>query len=169
MANKKKGQLTQTKSWDKHLRKIGKRIFWKTERPAEKKMIEQNLMEFETQTLSETETQSAEKLYDYLNLKLPNSLNYAELYNLYYSLFCRIDILPENLKSLKLTKEVLALTFVKLSTEKNITELLKQYSSELITINDIQDEKYWIKQIAICMRADKWPNHENARILLGTK
>ncbi|RAJ11747.1 hypothetical protein [Olleya aquimaris] len=39
MANKKNGQLPQTKSWDKHLRKIGKRIFWKTERPTEKKMI----------------------------------------------------------------------------------------------------------------------------------
>ncbi len=169
MGNKRKGQLTTDSEWHKHLRKIGKRFFWKGERLAEKQMIEQNLTEYESETLSETEIESAEKLYDYLNLKLPNSLNYAELYNLYYSLFCRIDILPKNLKSLKLTKEVLALTFVKLSTEKNITELLNQYNSELITINDIQDEKYWIKQIAICMKADKWPNHENARILLGTK
>jgi hypothetical protein len=119
--------------------------------------------------MDKLEIESAEKLYDYLNLKLPNSLNYEKLYNLFHSLFCRLDILPENLKSLKLTKEALALTFVKLSTEKNITELLNQYSSELITINDIQDEKYWIEQIAICMRADKWPNHENARILIGTK
>ncbi len=169
MANKKKGQLTQTKSWDKHLRKIGKRIFWKTERPAEKKMIEQNIAEFETQTLSEREIESAEKLYEYLNSKLPNSLNFEELYNLYYSLFCTLDILPDNLKSLKLTKEALALTFVKLSTEKNITELFNPYNSELITINNIQDEKYWIEQIAICMRADKWPNHENSRILIGNK
>ncbi|MFI1770148.1 hypothetical protein [Thalassobellus citreus] len=169
MANKKKGQLTQTKSWDKHLRKIGKRIFWKTERPAEKKMIEQNLAEFETQTLSESEIESAEKLYEYLNPKLPNSLIYEELYNLYYSLFCTLDILPDKLKSLKLTKEALALTFVKLSTEKNITELFNQSNSELITINNIQDEKYWIEQIAICMRADKWPNHEKSRILIGNK
>ncbi|WP_298321424.1 hypothetical protein, partial [uncultured Aquimarina sp.] len=169
MANKKKGQLTQTKSWNKHLRKIGKRIFWKTERPAEKKMIEQNLAEFRTQTLSEVETESAEKLYDYLNLQLPNLLNYVELYNLYYSLFCTLDILPKNLQSLKLTKEVLALTFVKLSTQRNITELLNPYSSELIVINDIKDEKYWIEQIAICMRTDKWPNHKNAKKLLGNK
>tara|TARA_R110002073_G_C9183064_1_gene556574 strand:- start:43 stop:210 length:168 start_codon:yes stop_codon:yes gene_type:complete len=47
MANKKSGQLTQTKSWDKHLRKIGKRIFWKTERPAEKKLIEKEIFEIE--------------------------------------------------------------------------------------------------------------------------
>lgn len=47
MANKKNGQLTQTKSWDKHLRKIGKRIFWKTERPAEKKLIEKEISEIE--------------------------------------------------------------------------------------------------------------------------
>ncbi len=168
MANKKKGQLTQTKSWDKHLRKIGKCIFWKTERPSEKKMIEQNLVEFKTQTLSEAEKESAENLFDYLNVKLLNSLNYSELFNIYYSLFCTLDILPENLKSLRLTKEALALTFVKLSIEKNITGLLNPYSSELITINDIQDEKYWIEQITICMRADKWSNHKNAKILLGT-
>lgn len=114
------------------------------------------------------EIESAEKLYNYLNSKLPNSLNYEEFYNLFYSLFCSLDILPENLKSLKLTKEVLALTFVKLSTEKSITELLNKYSSELITINDIQDEKYWIEQIAMYMKANKWPNQKKARILLGT-
>jgi hypothetical protein len=169
MSHKRKGQLTTSPEWVKHLRKIGKRFFWKGERLAEKKMIEKNMSEFETQTLSEAEIESAEKLYDYLNLKLPNSLNYEELFNLYYSLFCTLDVLPENLKSLKLTKEALALTFVKLSNEKNITELFNQYNSELITINNIQDEKYWIEQIAICMRADKWPNHENSRILIGTK
>ncbi|MGB5981143.1 MAG: hypothetical protein WBG46_03265 [Nonlabens sp.] len=47
MANKKKGQLTKTKSWDKHLRKFGRRLFWKSERPAEKKMIEESLSEWE--------------------------------------------------------------------------------------------------------------------------
>ena len=123
-------------------------------------MMEQNLTEFESQTLTESEMNSSEKLYDYLNLKLPKSVNYKDLYNLYYSLFCTLNLLPENLKSLKLTKEVLAITFVKLSKEKNITEL--------VSINNIHDEKYWIEQIAICMKADKWPNYENARILLGT-
>ena len=49
MANKKKGQLTQTRSWDKHLRKIGKKIFWKAERPAEKKMIDNEISEIENQ------------------------------------------------------------------------------------------------------------------------
>jgi len=123
-------------------------------------MIQQNLTEHIFETLTEPEINSFEKFYDYLNLKLPHSMNYDDLYNLYYSLFCSLDILPESLKSLKLTKEVLALTFVKLSTEKNITKLL--------LINHIQDKKYWIEQITICMRADKWPNHENASILLVT-
>lgn len=107
------------------------------------------------------ETESSEKLYNYLNQKLPSSVNYEDLHNLYYSLFCTLDILPKNLKSLKLTKEVLALTFVKLSSRKNITKLVSN--------NNITDENYWIEQITISMIADKWPNHENARILIGTK
>ena len=104
---------------------------------------------------------STEKLYDYLNKKLPSSVNYEDLHNLYYSLFCTLDILPENLKSLKLTKEVLALTFVKLSSIKKITKLVSN--------NNITDENYWIEQIAISMTEDKQPNHENARILIGIK
>jgi len=104
---------------------------------------------------------SVEKLYDYLNQKLPSSVNFEDLYNLYYSLFCTLDILPENLKSLKLTKEVLVLTFAKLSSRKNITKLVSK--------NNIMDKNYWIEQIAVSMRADKWPNHENARILIGNK
>jgi len=104
---------------------------------------------------------SSEKLYNYLIQKLPDSVNYEDLYNLYYSLFCNLDILPENLKSLKLTKEVLALTFVKLSLRKNITKLVSN--------NNIREENYWIEQITISMTEDKWPNHENARILIGIK
>lgn len=113
--------------------------------------------------------ESTETLYNFLNSRLPKSLNYNDLNNLYYSLFCTLEILPENLKSLKLTKEVLARTFVKLSTEKNIIKLTNQYRSELIPIKDIQDEKYWIEQIAISMRTDNWPNYEKARILIGTE
>jgi hypothetical protein len=104
---------------------------------------------------------SSEKLYDYLNLELPNSVNYEDLHNLYYTLFCTLDILPDNLKSLKLTKEVLAKTFSKLSSDKNFTKL--------VSSNNIMDENYWIEQIAISMREDKSPNHGNARILIGTK
>jgi len=40
MANKKKGQLTTTSEWAKHLRKYLKRKFWKKERQAGKKIIE---------------------------------------------------------------------------------------------------------------------------------
>jgi len=158
MSHKRKGQLTTSPEWAKHLRKIGKRFFWKGERIAEKRMIEKNISEFDIQALSETEVDSAEKLYEYLNNKLPHSLTYEDLHNLYYSLFCTLDILPENFRSLKLTKEVLAFTFAKLSTKKNVTELIYN--------DNIMDENHWIEQIAISMRADEWPNHENARKLI---
>lgn len=47
MGNKRKGQLTTHSEWHKHLRKIGKKFFWKGERLAEKKIIGQNLTEIE--------------------------------------------------------------------------------------------------------------------------
>lgn len=40
MANKKKGQLTSSSEWAKHLRKYLKRQFWKGERTASKKSVE---------------------------------------------------------------------------------------------------------------------------------
>ena len=43
MSNKRKGQLTTDSEWRKHLRKIGKRFFWKGERLAEKKIINQEI------------------------------------------------------------------------------------------------------------------------------
>ena len=46
MSHKRKGQLTTSSEWAKHLRKFGKRLFWKNERLAEKKMIEKNTSEF---------------------------------------------------------------------------------------------------------------------------
>ena len=39
MATKKKGQLSTVTEWAKHLRKDYKRIFWKSERQAEKQDI----------------------------------------------------------------------------------------------------------------------------------
>jgi hypothetical protein len=36
MSTKKKGILTSDSEWRKHLRKIGKRFFWKAERKAGK-------------------------------------------------------------------------------------------------------------------------------------
>lgn len=41
MANKKKGNLTVSGEWAKHLRKFLKRQFWKGERKAGHKFIEQ--------------------------------------------------------------------------------------------------------------------------------
>ncbi len=155
MGNKRKGQLTTDSEWHKHLRKIGKRFFWKGERLAEKKMIEQNLTEYESDTLSKSEMESAEKLYDYLILKLPNSVDFSDLYNLCFSLFCTLDILPKNLRSLKITKSVLALTFMKIAEIKNISEYT--------------NESDWIEQIDSFLRLENnYPNHENARIILGT-
>ena len=43
MSTKKKGQLTTDSEWRKHLRKIGKRFFWKGERLAEKKTIDKEI------------------------------------------------------------------------------------------------------------------------------
>jgi len=39
MAHKKKGNLTASGEWAKHLRKVLKQKFWKGERKAEKDMI----------------------------------------------------------------------------------------------------------------------------------
>ncbi len=81
-------------------------------------------------------------------------------------MFCTLDILPENLQSLKLTKEVLTLTFVKLVSKKNITQFSIENNSQSAVFNDITDENHWIERIRICMIAGKWPNTESARILL---
>ncbi len=50
MSNKKKGQLTADSEWRKHLRKFGKRFFWKSERLAEKKMIDSEINETNKKT-----------------------------------------------------------------------------------------------------------------------
>ena len=100
------------------------------------------------------EMESVEELYDYLNLKIPNSVSYESLNNLCFSLFCTIDILPENLNTLKITKEVLAITFMRIATEKNISEC--------------STENHWINQIDKSLKIDKFPNLESARSLLGT-
>ena len=43
MAHKKKGHLTFTKEWAKHLRKFWRRQFWKGERTAGKKLIRKEI------------------------------------------------------------------------------------------------------------------------------
>lgn len=43
MSNKRKGHLTTDSEWRKHLRKVGKRFFWKAERVAEHKMIDEEI------------------------------------------------------------------------------------------------------------------------------
>ena len=40
MTHKRKGQLTVSKEWAKHLRAFWKKQFWKKERQAEKKSID---------------------------------------------------------------------------------------------------------------------------------
>ncbi|RBW57528.1 hypothetical protein DS884_10760 [Tenacibaculum sp. E3R01] len=159
MNHKRKGLLTTIPECAKHLRKIGKRFFWKGERVTEKRIIEKNIYELDIKSLSESEVNRAEKLYEYLNSELPYSLTFENLHNLYYSLFCSLDILPEYLKSLKLTKEVLAFTFAKLSTRKSITESISN--------DNITDQNYWIEQISISITADEWPDYENAKKLIG--
>lgn len=96
---------------------------------------------------------SVQKLYDYLNLKLQNPLQYEDLNNLCYSLFCTLDILPDNLQSLILTKEVLAEVLIKLAKEKDIA--------------DCPTAENWIEYLRKSIIKDKWPNIENARLLLN--
>jgi len=43
MAHKQNGQLTSSGEWAKHLRKYLKRKFWKGERAAELKLIEEEI------------------------------------------------------------------------------------------------------------------------------
>jgi len=43
MAHKKKGQLTTSGEWAKHLRKFLKRQFWKGERVAGKKLVNKEI------------------------------------------------------------------------------------------------------------------------------
>ena len=42
MAHKRKGQLTKSGEWAKHLRRFMKRKFWKGERKAGKKIIDED-------------------------------------------------------------------------------------------------------------------------------
>jgi hypothetical protein len=62
VGNKRKGQLTTDIEWHKHLRKIGKRFFWKGERKAEKKMVDKNLSELNE--ITEIPLMTFDKLFD---------------------------------------------------------------------------------------------------------
>lgn len=43
MSYKRKGQLTKYSEWHKHLRKFGKKFFWKGERAAEKTLVRKEI------------------------------------------------------------------------------------------------------------------------------
>jgi len=115
--------------------------------------------------ISESEAECAKTLFSYLNPKLENVVPYEDLFNLCYTLFCTLDILPDDLKSLKLSKEILAKTFAKLVRERKIVNLNTNKSNEFM-FNEISDERHWIEQIKVYMIADKWPNKESAKMLL---
>jgi hypothetical protein len=55
MATKKKGLLTSSGEWAKHLRKFNKGKFWKKERQKEKKMVRQERVTFVSNKFDETE------------------------------------------------------------------------------------------------------------------
>ena len=139
----------------KHLRKIGKRFFWKGERLAERKMIDESISELKTQPLSESEIENAEKLYEYLITRLPSSLETKVLENLCFSLFCTLDILPENFMTMEVNKSVLAVTFRKIAVTKNVS--------------NHEDEIDWIRRIDNFLKSENnFPEIENARRLIGT-
>ena len=54
MAHKKKGQLTTSSEWDKHLRKYLKKQFWVSERKAGKEFIREELSDSENPPHDET-------------------------------------------------------------------------------------------------------------------
>ena len=157
MKNKEKIRLVIDSEFYSRLKKIGIRIFVKDKTIAEKQMIKQKTLEFKTKTLSESEIYSSEKLYDYLSLKLQKPINYEDLNNLCFSLFCTLEILPENLQCLKITKNVLALIF---------TEILTENYNEFNDLYSVINEEHWIEQIDKSMKKNNWPNIENAKILL---
>ena len=68
MSSKKKNQLTTSSEWAKHLRKIGKRFFWKGERLAEKGMIKKE-KDIITELLPEEEKKRMES-------KIPTGYNF---------------------------------------------------------------------------------------------
>lgn len=108
-----------------------------------------------SETLSKPEMVSAEKLYDYLILNLPKSIDFRDLYNLCFSLFCTLDVLPKNLRHLRITKSVLVLTFMKITEIKNISEYI--------------NETDWGEKIDSFLKLENnYPNHEKARLLIGT-
>ena len=96
---------------------------------------------------------SADRLYNYLKLK--EVMNYEDLDNLCFSLFCTTDILPENLKSLRITKDVLAQTFMKLVIDKKK--------------NEKSDKNYWTDLIDQSLILGKSPNLQKARTILGSE
>lgn len=100
---------------------------------------------------------NSETLFNFLNQKLPNTVNYDELSNLCYALFCTLDILPENLRTLKVSKEILAETFAKLTREKKVFSVPSE---------DIHIQIHWINQINTAMINNDWPDIEKAGITL---
>lgn len=90
MANKKKGQLTTSSEWAKHLRKYLKNQFWKGERNASKKLIQADIDE--SQSIDQTMNARIESIlnstaldssvtgfptFQLAALNLPEHLNFA--------------------------------------------------------------------------------------------
>ena len=119
-------------------------------------MIAYDIAEFEAQNLSAIETDSAAQLLKYLILKLPETIDYEDLYNLHLSLFCSLDILPENLRSLQITKDVLAVTFMKIADTKDISEY--------------KTEADWLAQIDNFLTSEtQYPDYHKAKQLISAK
>lgn len=96
--------------------------------------------------------ESTDELFNYLKPKLKDSINQRDLNNLCFALFCSTDILPQNLKSLRITKDVISQTFMKLAIAKRV--------DGKYTEND------WVDLIDKSIRLGKLPNFEKARTIL---
>jgi len=105
-----------------------------------------------------------DKLYIYLKKKTQNS-DFEQIRNLFYSIFCTIDILPFDFQSIEITKEVLAIIFSKIVKEK----LGIDHKFISLSNSNPATSQYWIELINKYLLMGESPNLLEAKnILLST-
>lgn len=107
-----------------------------------------------------------ERLFLYLNRKMPVSVDYEDLANLCFSLYCTLDILPKNLQSLGITKDVLAMTFTSIARERNISVYSSDDFYKKNLFYDCTNNQHWIDLIDNCVKLDRSPDLTGAKALL---
>lgn len=118
--------------------------------------------------MMEIKMNNSDKLFLYLNEKLQNSIAFEDLFNLFFSLYCTISILPKNMQSFEMTKEVLAEVFAKITREKyKLGYHFDNMKDANVNINPLIDE-FWISLISEYLKNGILPNLLNAEALLSS-